>query len=255
MGLRTNLYERTTYLNKDIDYLFNIDIREYDLKDAGFSIIKQYGLLPADKIDYLSKMDKTNRKIEIGMLRKYNKTFSDNLSKGFIEARKTFFSANDLTDDDILSVKNDAIFVIKKHCQGQFGELDFRIKNKYLGYLYLNRIEFYYSALNDTVDIKGIDNDLVELHKEYMIDFFKDLFSMKIYSERKVFVKFLTDFIKAYRRLDLELGYYRELSQESFYSIYLDGEKSLIKDIDSDEGLDITYNYFKYLVPIASIFI
>ena len=41
MGLRTNLYERTTYLNKDIDYLFNIDIREYDLKDAGFSIIKQ----------------------------------------------------------------------------------------------------------------------------------------------------------------------------------------------------------------------
>ena len=82
-----------------------------------------------------------------------------------------------------------------------------------------------------------------------------NLFSMKIYSERKVFVKFLTDFIKAYRRLDLELGYYRELSQESFYSIYLDGEKSLIKDIDSDEGLDITYNYFKYLVPIASIFI
>ena len=255
MSLRTNLFERTTYLNKDIDYLFNMDIREYDLKDAGFSIIKQYRLLPKDKIDYLSKMDKTNRKIEIGMLRKYSKTFSDDLSKGFIEARKTFFSANDLTDDDILSVKNDAIFVIKKQCQGQFGELDFRVKNEYLGYLYLNKIEFYYSALTDRVDVKGIDDELVELHRNHMIDFFKDVFSMKIYSERKVFIKFLTDFIKAYRRLDLELEYYRELSQDSLYSIYIDGEKSLIRDIDSDEGLDITYNYFKYLVPIANIFI
>ena len=40
------LYTKTNYLNKNIDYLLNTDIREYDLKSAGLSLIKYFKLLP-----------------------------------------------------------------------------------------------------------------------------------------------------------------------------------------------------------------
>ena len=40
--MTSSLYERTLYLNKDIDYIINSEIREYDLKSAGLSLIKEF---------------------------------------------------------------------------------------------------------------------------------------------------------------------------------------------------------------------
>ena len=33
---------KTTWLNPNIEYLFDYDIREYDIQDAGFNLIKQF---------------------------------------------------------------------------------------------------------------------------------------------------------------------------------------------------------------------
>ena len=44
---------KTTWFNPDIEYLFNNEIIEYDMKDAGFNIIKQFKLLPDIKIKEL----------------------------------------------------------------------------------------------------------------------------------------------------------------------------------------------------------
>ena len=52
----SQLYVRSGYLNRDIDYLLNTDIREYDLKSAGLSLIKQFKLLPQNDIAYLDKI-------------------------------------------------------------------------------------------------------------------------------------------------------------------------------------------------------
>ena len=93
--LKSNLYERTLYLNKEIDYLFNCEIREYDLKSAGLNLIKYFKLLPQDKIDYLDKMDKEARNKEIGMLQK-QKEFDKQLKDAFTEARRMFFDANNI---------------------------------------------------------------------------------------------------------------------------------------------------------------
>ena len=37
---------QTTWLNPNIEYLFGDEIIDYDMKDAGFNLIKQYRLLP-----------------------------------------------------------------------------------------------------------------------------------------------------------------------------------------------------------------
>ena len=59
------LYECDLYINDNNPYLFNADIFEYDMKDAGFSLIKEFNLLDKSTIEKLSKQDKDIRKVNI----------------------------------------------------------------------------------------------------------------------------------------------------------------------------------------------
>lgn len=252
----TDLYNKTSYLNKDIQYLFNVSIKEYDLSSAGLNIIKEFKLVPDDIISKLEVMDKRSRNEEIGMMQRNDHTLRDNIEKGFIEARRRFFEANELKEEDILSIKKDAIFVIDKECvNNTFGYLNFRVKNHYLGYMYLNRVEFYYTDRDNDLDVKNLGEDFYRFHKDYMLDFIKDYFTMNIYSDYRILVKFFTDFIKLYRNRELDINYYRQLDSESYYTINIDGSQSKVIDLSEDDynSVDITYNYFSYLIPMANI--
>ena len=256
--MSSSLYTKGLYLNKEIDYVLNCEIREYDLKSAGLSIIKQFNLLPQKTIDQLEKMDKEPRNKEIGMIQK-DKVFAKSLSEGFKEARRMFFEANGLEDYDILSIKKDAIFVVKKRCDNNIiGHLQFRVKNEYLGYMYLNRKEFYYKNSSNPIDVKGLGLDVEYYHGEYMLDFLHDIFSLAIYAPRVSLIKYLTDFISDYRNNKLAYGYYRHLDESNFYEV-IDEESGILKIKDVDDSVDvklnITYNYFNYLVPIVNMFI
>lgn len=256
--IKTDLYERTLYLNKDIDYLLNCEIREYDLKSAGMNLIKYFHLASDKVIHSLERMDKDSMHKEIGMMQK-DTSFAKAMSDAFVEARRIFFDANDIDVTDILSIKKDAIFLINKKCSTtQFGNMEFRVKNTYLGYMYLNKVEFYFTDSNTPLDVKGLGNEIHMYHDEYMLDFIRDIFAYSIYAGRKELIKYLTEFIDAYRTNRLAYGYYRHLDSDNFYTI-IDPEDGpiLIKDIDDQDEvtLDITYNYFNYLVPIANIFI
>ena len=258
MDVYSDLYVRTNFINTDIDYLFNTEILEYDLRRAGLSLIKQFKLLPQSKIDSLSKMDKDPCNKEIGMLQK-DKKFADRLLECFTEARRMFFEANDIQKHEIVSIKKDAIFLTRRKCETTvFGELDFRIKNQYLGYLRLNRIEFYYKDPNTVLDVKGLGPDVYLYHTDYMLDFIKDMISMAIYSPRQVLVNYFTKFILDYRKHNLAYGYYRQMDHSNFY-VVIDDEVGPMNILDIDDGedvtLDITYNYINYLIPMVNIFV
>lgn len=256
--MTSSLYERTLYLNKDIDYIINSEIREYDLKSAGLSLIKEFQLAPPKVISQLELMDKEPRNKEIGMMQK-NKGFAEDLKHAFVEARRMFFEANGIEDSDVLSIKKDAIFIVRKRCDEQITDnLQFRVKNQYLGYMYLNRVEFYYTSPTDIIDVKGLGPDVQTYHGDYMLDYIRDVFAGAIYSSHNELVKQICKFVSAYRLNRLEYGYYRRLDESFFYDV-IDPEVGhmSIKDVDDNEQvtLDITYNYFNYLVPIANIFI
>ena len=40
------LWERDLFYNKNIPFLFNKEIIEYDMKEAGFSLVQEFHLLP-----------------------------------------------------------------------------------------------------------------------------------------------------------------------------------------------------------------
>lgn len=256
-----NLYERSLYLDKDINYLFNCEIREYDMQEAGFNLIREFNLLKPNQIKSLEELTKDQRHIKIGYYMK-DKEFANKMKLAFTETRRMFFEANDIEDNDILAIKKDAIFVIKKSCVNQkLGNfINFRPKNQYLGYLYINKIEFYYTNPDTDLDIKHLDGgqEVIDYHKDYMIDFIKDLFTMVIYNDRNSVIKYITEFIKAYRNNQLANGYYREFNGESFFEIIDDNTAIKIKEIDDNFDpllINKVYNYFNYLVPIANIFI
>ena len=69
--------ERQNFLNKDIVYLKNVSITEWDMHSAVLSIMKQHKLIPENIAEELSKLPKLDRNIRIGKLQIGNDKLKD----------------------------------------------------------------------------------------------------------------------------------------------------------------------------------
>lgn len=226
---------RSTWMNPDIEYLFDDEIIEHDMRDAGFSLIKQFKLLPQAKILELEALGKGDeRHITIGKLQGSDKEFSKALGGKFAEVRKIFIASNNLTDDRIVSVKKDAIFTIGECKRLRFGGVVFVPKNRYSSYLRfpnIQNLEIYYSS--DNIDIKGMGDSAVNRHRLYMIQFLKKAISM-IESKDQSIKRWIMRFIADYKSMALDEGYYLEFN-------------NLSKDINP------VFNYQQLIIPIVQI--
>lgn len=207
---------KQVWLNPNIEYLFDQEIIEYDMQDAGFSLIQQFNLLPDEKIKELTKLGKgLTRHIEIGKLQGSDPNFSKALSNKFADLRTIFIQMNKLTDDDILSVKKDAIFTIGKCSKTKFGSIQFVPKNVYTSYIRfpnINNLEIYYSA--DQIDVKGISDSVINRHRLYMLDFIRTMISMIEIKDKRV-KRYIMKFIDDYKFNNLDDGYYLEFNNKS----------------------------------------
>lgn len=226
---------KSTYLNPNLEYLFDEEIIEYDIRDAGFSLIKQYKLLPNEKIKELEMMHKGDeRHIAIGKLQRDDKLFSKRLLDKFAEIRMIFISANNLTDDDIISVKKDAIYTIGTCDRLKFGNIEFAKKNCYSSYIRfpeIRNMEIYYSS--DTMDIKGMGDHAINRHRLYMYDFLKSTISM-IESNNPRVKRHIMKFINDYKSYALDEEYYVEFNNMS-------------RDLNPE------FNYKHIIIPLVQI--
>ena len=249
-----SLYEKHNYLNKNIEYLVNNEITEYDIRSAGFNIIKKYKLLDDKKISHLESLPKKRRQITIGLYQKDNIEFRDRLNEKFIEIRKLFFEANELDDDDVLSIKKDAIITLKKCFHTEFDNIEFIDKNVYSSYFYINKFEFYINEKN--IHLKGISDEKLKLHEDYMLDFLHKIFRLiETSSNKKYIIDNIRQFISFYKNKMLHIGYYRELNADSLYKLNIDflNDHIGVEHTKSLDNIDISYNYLKYIVPIINI--
>jgi len=252
----SSLFKKHFYLNKNIEYLISNEIIEYDIKSAGFNLIKKFNLLDSSKINYLETLDRKQKQVQIGLYMKNDKELFKRLNEKFIEVREWFFNNNNLKDDDILSIKKDAIIVTKRCIVTELDNISFIEKNIYTSYYYLNENEFYYN--NTTIDVKGISDTTLECHRQYMLDFLHTFFKMNEISKRKRVIEFLKDFIDYYKRRKLCIEYYRELNTQSLFRLNdLKYNKEIIgvKDTAYVNDININYNFIHYLVPLISILI
>lgn len=225
---------KTNWLNPYIQYLFDDEIIEYDMKDAGFNIIKQFKLLPSEKIIELEKMGKGfDRHKAIGILQR-DREFSTRLLDKFAEMRGLFVGYNNLGDNNIIAVKKDAIFTIGECKKTKFGGIEFAQKNRYSSYIRFednHNIEIYYS--NELTDVKGMSESSLNRHRFYILQFLREVIAKledKNSSVRRDLIKFIMD----YKSMTLDETYYLEFNNKS-------------------TDINPVYNYQKVLIPLVQI--
>lgn len=251
------LWERHNYTNHEIEILINSEIVEYDIKSAGLSLAKEYKYLSEKTIEKLEKMNKADRNRRMGILKISDKQLSKNENNALVEARKLFIKSNNLSVENIIAIKKDAIFVTHRCNNRKFGNIEFVPKNKYTSYIEINKLEFYFNS--NRLDIKGIDDVMLEKHDNYMLNFFKTYLSLLESGNESQLKDYITNFVYRYKTKLLDLGYYREFNASSSYRLK-DMIENNIYGIDtinssSFEDIDISYNYFNYLVPLCTMLI
>lgn len=251
---QNTLYKSDTFINDNIFYLFNKTIYEFDMKDAGYNLSIAYKLLPEDKLEELGRLKKERRRIEIGKIQRDNKEFKERLKQAFEEARRMFFEVNNLQVDEIISIKKDAIFTTR-YCEVQkfLDCIEFRPKNQYSSYIRLNRkLELYYSE--DKLDIKGLSDDVIKYHEDYIIHFLKLFFHKMETEDSAVVLGFMRRYIDKYKRRELPLGYYRRFAIDPYFDI-IDEDSIKYYEYweDQKNDVDIKYNFIEVFIKLIKI--
>ncbi len=239
--------------NKNNPLILNSEIVEWDIKSGNTSIMKYYNLLPDKDIDKLANLSKEKRVIKVGIMQK-DPDFASKLERGFNDAVNLFIELNKIPEDNIISIKRDAIFV--KNYSIKYNSLDnivnFVAKNKYKHFLLIPQYEFY---IGKSFDVKGLPDDKIKLHDNGMNRFIRDITTIgnNGYSVNK----YLKEYLQAYKNKDLILDHYREYNSDSQYRLMIEEYSTIIDEITEDDlnDLDISFNYKNIVLPLTKLFL
>ena len=262
--MNSKLWQEKNYIT-DIPYIIAHHITEYDIQKANINVLRELNLIDDEFYNKLYIMPRMQRQIEIGYFIKYNNGIGDKLINGIALFRKKFFDVNKIEYSDVLSIKNDAIFLIDKNPHIlNFGRVHFIKKNTYTSYMKLNKsieVYFEYNTIDGTVslDIKGISDKNLEKHHKYMATFIADILYYIETGDISSALTYLSEFYNNYIERKLHPGYYRNFNAESDYTIisnknvysvdYCDSI-NMIKSIDISTNLNIIRTINGYLTQI-----
>lgn len=255
----SELFKKTTYR---CSYQLIINrITEYDLKSANVSAMRASHKFSDDVIEKLESVSKKTREVKVGLMIREDKEVGKLIKRGIRHAKEMLFAENNIQDQEVLSIKNDAVFVIgRKLKYTEFGPYQFIPKNVFSLYLYLEKIEFYYDGKDHTVVTKGLGKkaESDEDHKNGMLQFFATVFEMLVKGRRDDLRKYLIQFSEDYKSKKLPIYYYKELSTVSVYrTIFKLSEYEYNLEIAGESDKDIidgTYNYMRFILPIIQTF-
>lgn len=242
----------TNWKNKSYTYLKNVIITEWDISSAGLSVIKYKKLLPKDEIDKLSNMTKKMRTIREGLFQKENPLLAEKIVTTLEDIREVFVSANDISEDNVLSIKKDALFIINKNPSYTkiFDEFLFREKGKYTSFVLLNKAELYLKT-DGSLDVKGIPSESVECQEKFILKDIAHILKMAEKVNQEQLYTILKNYRNKYLNRELPVETYRELDSGLYRinSVYM--SKEIDKDLLND--IDITQNYMNYILPLIKI--
>lgn len=228
-------------------------ITEWDMKSGNTSILREFSLIPEKKIERIEQMSRELRQKEVGLLQRKDTALASKLENGFDEIMNRFIEMNELEEDDIISIKRDAIFIrsrtpkyqtIGQHCT-------FRPKGVYNAFLLLDGKEFYMTS--ESFDIKGFNDDKVSLHNNGILSYVHAFLEDFDY-DMKGLNQYCKEFVSAYKKKELPIEFYREFNFDSQFRI-LDhtGQNWYgVESIDESmmDRLIIGYNYEHIVIPL-----
>lgn len=256
----SELYKKVNY-TAPVKYIVNT-IYEYDIKMANVSVLRASKGLPEKVLSRIENLTKEERVIMIGNMIRENPKIQKNISKGIIDAKRKLFQVNQIMDSEVLSIKNDAVFIIGRKLKvTKFGPVEFVVKNKYSLYHNIEGLEFYYNSNNKEVTVKGMNDDIINTddHQNGMLIFLRTVFDYLIYDRHQSLREYLIDFTDQYKSRKLTYSYYREMNSENIYRFKdeIDGYTFNLESVSQDDvkDLNIVYNYKFYVLPIIQQYI
>ena len=246
-------HNNVSSLWKEFNYVRNekliksANIIEYDISRANITMLRKYGYLDDELYNYLSRLPKSDREEFIGkMIRDTDTDIYDIIRKGITEAKKQFFEQNQIQNDEVVRIANDAVYVNRPgpilNCQ--FDDVTFVPKHQYTTFLKLqNLLVFFYIGQNEFVDIDiiGMKEDTMVLHQEYLLSFIVQFLIQIERSPIDDVIGGFQEFYSDYLSLKLPVPYYREFNSQSYFKIKNSGWRLSYYDGDP-KNLDIGYN-------------
>ena len=97
----------------------------------------------------------------------------------------------------------------------------------------------------EKIDVKGIDDEKLIRHQEYMINFLCIIFEMIQSSSITDVIQYIIQFSEKYKSRELPTGYYREFNADSAYRITINGCNYITDFVSEEESkyLNISVNY------------
>lgn len=245
-------------------------IVEYDIKSANISVLRDQDIITEEDYQYLKNLPKINREIEIGLREKAEPSLYTDIQKGIKDAKRCLANFNQLEDDQIVRIANDAVYINSNIDleYTRFGEyVEFKQKSEFDVYCNLCGILIFCRFLDDgniDVDIKGIGNNMI-LHQDYMVYTIVSTIALLERSGVEDAISYLSEICEQYVNRMLPVGYYREFNSNSIFRMPYNSEFGFgdfgITNINEADKhiLDINYNYtilrelWSILVEIYSI--
>lgn len=260
----TSLWRSVNY-KTPIRYLINTYIREYDLSKANINSLFYMGRITQEEHDAYLVMDKQEREKRIGLWIRNDRSVYKDIQSGIIEAKRRLVHLNGIEDIDVVSVKNDAMFIVGKELtQTDFPPFHFAVKNVYTIFLQLADLEVYYGdsvdpvtgSVNTNIDIKGISDENLLLHQGGMLDLICDACYRLQREDTRDTMKWISEMYQAYVERRLPKEYYRSFDSSSGYVIKTLVQTVALGEIDASmiQYVDINRNLsiLRDLVAIIS---
>jgi len=231
------LYKRTLYTIK-AKWLIH-EIFEYDITKANISILLQYGYISPKEFEMYSQMNKLQRQIAIGRLQQ-NPMYSNAINRGFEEARKSLIAVNDIREDDIVSIKKDALYVLRRLNITDFTNIHFTLRGTYSIFLNCMGLEiyFFWDERTDDYDIqiKGINDDKLYLHEAFM-SIICDILRYVQQGDLQSAMSYITEIRERYNSKDFPIECYREFNSNSSYRLI--GRNFGVSDLTEEEKISL----------------
>lgn len=216
------MIDKTNY-TKDIKFLINTPIYEYDISKANINLLLQANAISNEKYNKLFNASREERQKAVGIMQLRDNNIYNIINAGVKNMRNKLMEVNNIPLENILSAKNDALFIINQKPKiTKFDNIEFVLKNTYTSFFKVDSLELYYFCDNinkiEKLDVKGISDKSLEYHKDYMLDFLKALFETLQTNINDAILMFRC-FYNDYVNNNLDMGYYRNFDSNSLFSL------------------------------------
>ena len=150
-------------------------ICEFDIKNAGVTILYQKGILTKKEYLYYINLDKNTRVIKTGNLLKDNPSYYKIQMDGFKEYMDKFILANKIKKYSVYEIAKDALWIIGRQPRIlKFDNVLFVKKREFTSFFKYRKIIFYVNSSTNIIDIRGsnpIDDKFLNIIKDILIKY------------------------------------------------------------------------------------